>query len=164
VLALDGADVGDRHLAERRVALEGMVRPADLVLRLVNSHQGAPGAMVENVRELERRLTASPYDVREPVASQGFKSVPAQSTVRLGSTFCIHLAMRRVAAPRGTYHRPWNERVLDAPPSPATRLHSERRGILTIWPSAIPTADVDERSSLAGGLKDRVGGPGGLKI
>jgi ParB/RepB/Spo0J family partition protein len=39
------------------------------------------------------------------------------------------------------------------PPSPAARLYSERRGRLTIWPSAIPTADVDERSSLAGRLR-----------
>jgi ParB/RepB/Spo0J family partition protein len=39
------------------------------------------------------------------------------------------------------------------PPSPAARLYSERRGRLTIWPSAIPTADVEARSSLAGRLR-----------
>ena len=38
-----------------------------------------------------------------------------------------------------------------APPSP--RLYSERRGRLTVWPSAIPQAEATERGVLAGKLR-----------
>jgi bifunctional non-homologous end joining protein LigD len=52
VLALDGADLRDRHQRERRSVLERVVRPGDPVLRLVHSYQGDPGAMVASVDEL----------------------------------------------------------------------------------------------------------------
>jgi len=42
VLALDGADLRDRPLVERRAAVERILRPGDPVLRLVHSQRDAP--------------------------------------------------------------------------------------------------------------------------
>ena len=52
VLALEGDDLRDRPLVERRVVLERVVRLDDPVLRPVHVHQGDPAAMVESAWDL----------------------------------------------------------------------------------------------------------------
>lgn len=52
ILALDGADLRDRPLVQRRAVLERVLGPGDPVLRLVHSHRGAPEAMIASAWDL----------------------------------------------------------------------------------------------------------------